>query len=89
MSIIRQNFGRIVQIRLRGTLTQKMYHNRQQYRALNVSRGLNQTAYMPVKAVIVNINSIGGSLTQAKNVCDMLANYRKEKKYADLISRQC
>jgi ClpP class serine protease len=72
-------FSRVLRIRIDGSINQKMY-KLFYIRSDNISVGLRKAFYVKPEAVMVAINSPGGSLTQAKNISDILRQYSNRNK---------
>jgi len=63
--------GRVYRIRIEGAIDEALYFFHS-LRSHSITKGLTSTwPYKPV-ALLVSINSQGGSLTQAQNIADLL-----------------
>lgn len=79
-SILTGFLKRVIKVRVEGPIDQKLYLFylcRTDSITLGFQKGKN---YIP-EAVVVVINSSGGSLSQAKHIADILKNYSARKKY--------
>lgn len=79
-SLFNKFFGRVIKVRIHGQINQKMYIYHQP-RVEKVFLDFRSAYYLPVSAVVVVINSNGGSLTQSNNIVDMLNNFSAFKKF--------
>jgi membrane-bound ClpP family serine protease len=60
-------FSRVLRVRIEGNINQKLTDS--------IVGGLKKSFWVKPEAVVVTISSPGGSLTQAKNISDILKQY--------------
>jgi ClpP class serine protease len=74
--------SRVLRVRIEGNINQKLYLFLWLYliRTDKIVAGLKRTTLIKPEAIMITISSSGGSLTQAKNIADILKQYSEKKK---------
>jgi ClpP class serine protease len=74
--------SRVLRVRIEGNINQKLYLFLWLYliRTDTIVAGLKRTTLIKPEAIMITISSSGGSLTQAKNIADILKQYSEKKK---------
>lgn len=79
-SIVGSLLQRIIKVRVEGNINQKLYFI-PRYRTDSITDGFKKARFFTPSAVVVVVNSPGGSLAQAKHISDILKNYSARNKY--------
>ncbi len=74
--------SRVLRVRIEGNINQKLYLFLWLYinRTDTIVAGLKRITLIKPEAIMITISSSGGSLTQAKNIADILKQYSEKKK---------
>lgn len=79
-NILAPVLSRVLRVRVEGKINQKLYQLSYLFRTDSITAGFKKAFWVKPEALVVTISSVGGSLTQAKNIADILRLYSNQKK---------